>query len=195
MSAVTDARPAAHLATTPCNFQARHAGGALFVWTGAIASACVPYSTTSSSNGHIAISPGFFFTSIDGFLTNPYAYKAVMYSSPPAYRPFREIKPTLLVAWWITIFCTCLTLLRLAGRYVRVERLFLEDKIMALSLVPMYLRMACAHVVLLYGTNNVEQPALSDTDLHDRQTGSRLVLASRVFYAATYVPFRFMACS
>ncbi|KAM3526290.1 hypothetical protein NHJ13051_003546 [Beauveria bassiana] len=111
----------------------------------------------------------------------------MLYSDPPPLRPFSEAKPTLLVSWWITLFCTCIILLRLAGRYIRVEKLFREDKIVALALVPLFLRIACAHVVLLWGTNNVDLDGvtLSDAQLSHRVTGSRVVLAGRVFYAAT----------
>ncbi|KAM3441103.1 hypothetical protein NHJ13734_002974 [Beauveria thailandica] len=112
----------------------------------------------------------------------------MLYSDPPPLRPFSEAKPTLLVSWWITLFCTCIILLRLAGRYIRLEKLFREDKIVALALVPLFLRIACAHVVLLWGTNNVNldgAAALSDAQLSHRVTGSRVVLAGRVFYAAT----------
>ena len=110
-----------------------------------------------------------------------------LYSEPPPARPFSETKPTLLVAWWITAFCTCLILLRLAGRFIRVEKLFLEDKIAALALLPLYLRIACVHVVLLYGTNNAQLDGLDlPQDVIDHKaTASRVVLAARIFYAAT----------
>lgn len=110
-----------------------------------------------------------------------------LYSSPPPARPFSDTKPTLLVAWWITAFCTCLILLRLAGRYIRVEKLFLEDKIVALALLPLYLRIACVHVVLLYGTNNAQLDGLdlSAEEIDQRVIASRVVLAGRIFYAAT----------
>lgn len=113
----------------------------------------------------------------------------MIYSEPPPRRPFSEAKPTLLVSWWITLFCTCIILLRLAGRYIRVEKLFREDKIVALALVPLFLRIGCAHVVLLWGTNNVDLggAALSEEELAHRVAGSRVVLAGRVFYAATLV--------
>lgn len=109
------------------------------------------------------------------------------YSDPPPVRPFSDAKPTLLVSWWITLFCTCIILLRLAGRYIRVEKLFREDKIVALALVPLFLRMGCAHVVLLWGTNNIDLNgvALSNSEISHRVSGSRVVLASRIFYAAT----------
>lgn len=112
-----------------------------------------------------------------------------LYSSAPPERPFSDAKPTLLVAWWITLFCTCLILLRLSGRYIRVERLFIEDKITALALLPLYLRIACTHVVLLYGTNNIELVGveLSSEEIEQRIIGSKIVLASRILHAATFV--------
>lgn len=97
-----------------------------------------------------------------------------LYSSAPPERPFSDAKPTLLVAWWITLFCTCLILLRLSGRYIRVERLFIEDKITALALLPLYMRMACTHVVLLYGTNNID---LAGTDLFPKRLSEELLEA------------------
>lgn len=111
----------------------------------------------------------------------------MLYSDPPPLRPFSDAKPTLLVSWWITLFCTCIILLRLAGRYIRVEKLFREDKIAALALIPLFLRIGCAHVVLLWGTNNVdlEGTSLSEAEIAHRVTGSRVVLACRIFYAAT----------
>lgn len=110
-----------------------------------------------------------------------------LYSSPPPALVFSEAKPTLLVSWWITAFSTSLILLRLAGRYIRVEKLFMEDKIAAFALVPLYIRMACVHIVLLYGTNNAQLDGLdpASSEAQHRQLGSRMVLASRIFYAAT----------
>jgi hypothetical protein len=111
------------------------------------------------------------------------------YSAPPPIRPFSEDKPTLLVCWWTTAFCTTFILLRITGRLVRVEKLFLEDKLAAAALFPLFVRMALVHVILLYGTNNVDFEGLSPTaeQLRRRAIGSQLVLASRIFYAATYV--------
>ena len=74
-------------------------------------------------------------------------------------------------------------LLRLAGRYVRTERLFREDKIMALSLLPLVARMGLVHLVLLWGTNNTTTEGMTARDIHYREIGSRLVLASRIMYA------------
>lgn len=112
------------------------------------------------------------------------------YSPPPPIRPFSEDKPTLLVAWWITIFCATFILLRIAGRLVRVEKLFLEDKLAAGALVPLFIRMGIVHVILLYGTNNIDvgDLRLTEGQIQQRVMGSQLVLASRIFYPATFVP-------
>ncbi|KAL9109785.1 MAG: hypothetical protein Q9227_005654 [Pyrenula ochraceoflavens] len=64
-----------------------------------------------------------------------------------------------------------------------MERLFREDKIMAFSIVPLMIRMGLVHAILLFGTNNTKVNELSAASIHDREIGSRLVLASRIFYA------------
>lgn len=113
----------------------------------------------------------------------------MLYSDSPPLRPFSEVKPTLLISWWITLFCTWIILLRLAGRHIRVGKLFRADKIVALALVPLFLRMGCAHIVLFWGTNNVELNGTTpfNADLSHLAAESRVALAGRVFYAATSV--------
>ena len=67
---------------------------------------------------------------------------------------------------------------------MRTEKLFMEDKIMFLSLIPLLIRMGFVHVVMIWGTNNTKTAGLSQTNIQHREIGSRLVLASRIFYAA-----------
>lgn len=112
-----------------------------------------------------------------------------LYSEPPEYRDFRFEKPTLLVCWWVTSLCTCIILLRVTGRFIRTERLFPEDRIAALTLIPMFLRMGCVHYILLHGTNNVNFEGLNMTEeeARHRRIASGLVLLSRILHAATYV--------
>lgn len=102
-------------------------------------------------------------------------------------RPFKYDKPTLLVCWWATSFCTVMIFLRVAGRFIRTERLFREDKIAALALVPLLLRMGCVHFILLHGTNNNDftGAVLTDDEIHYKSVASGLVLVSRILYAAT----------
>ncbi|KAF2458565.1 hypothetical protein BDY21DRAFT_274924, partial [Lineolata rhizophorae] len=104
-------------------------------------------------------------------------------TTPPPARSKQENNPTLLFTWWCTGFSLVIILFRLAGRWVRTERLFREDKVMALSIIPLLARMGFIHVVLIYGTNNVDASGLSLEDIEHRRLGSRLVLAGRIFYA------------
>lgn len=112
-----------------------------------------------------------------------------LYSDPPPLRDYAQDQPTLLVCWWITAFCATIILLRVAGRFIRSEKLFTEDRVAALALVPLFLRMGCVHFILLYGTNNaqLEGAGLPADILHKKSIASSLVLASRMLYAATYV--------
>jgi hypothetical protein len=105
--------------------------------------------------------------------------------APPKARTTLEDRPTLLVSWWCTGFAFTVIIIRLACRLTRLERLILEDKIMALALIPLFLRMGLVHVVLLWGTNNTVTAGLSELDIHRRSIGSRAVLAARIMYAAT----------
>ncbi|OAA47608.1 hypothetical protein NOR_02098 [Metarhizium rileyi] len=110
-----------------------------------------------------------------------------IYTNAPDLRAFRDDKPTLLVCWWATSFCTLMILLRVLGRFIRTERLFIEDKIAALAVIPLILRMVCVHFILKFGTNNAN---FSDVDLtaeqlHQKTVASGLVLLSRFFYAST----------
>lgn len=109
-----------------------------------------------------------------------------LYSPPPRLHTFQEDKPTLLVCWWITLFCATIIFLRIVGRFVRSEKLFREDKTAALAIIPLFARMACLHVIFIFGTNNAQLPDdLSGEEIRRRSIGSGLVLATRVLYAAT----------
>ncbi|KAG6033941.1 hypothetical protein E4U41_006763 [Claviceps citrina] len=110
-----------------------------------------------------------------------------VYTDPPELRAFRLDKPTLLVCWWATSFCTLMILLRITGRFIRTERLFIEDKVAAVAIIPLNLRMACVHYVLRYGTNNADFTGLrlTATEVRQKALASGLVLVSRFCYAAT----------
>lgn len=59
---------------------------------------------------------------------------------------------------------------------------------MALSIIPLMARMALVHVILRFGTNNAAIPGDLDAEgIRRREIGSKLVLASRIMYAALYV--------
>lgn len=111
--------------------------------------------------------------------------RAFYNGAPPEPRTRMENHPTLLFSWWCTCFSFVIILFRLAGRFVRTERFFREDKVMALSLVPLFVRMGFVHVILLYGTNNVDTTNIIDPHhIWMREVGSKLVLCSRISYAA-----------
>ncbi|KAI9764914.1 MAG: hypothetical protein M1840_007939 [Geoglossum simile] len=103
---------------------------------------------------------------------------------PPLARTPLEDHPTLLVTYWCSIFALVIIFFRLAGRYVRTEQLFHEDKVMALSILPLMARLALVHVILIYGTNNAITTGLGPGQIHKREIGSGLVLLSRIMYAA-----------
>ncbi|KAL9099264.1 MAG: hypothetical protein Q9187_009522, partial [Circinaria calcarea] len=107
-----------------------------------------------------------------------------LYSSPPNAQTAVTRNPGLLVSWWCTAFALTIIIVRLVGRYIRTEKLFREDKIMAWSIAPLLLRMAFAHCVLRWGTNNVVLTGMTPLELSRRELGSVLVLPARIFYAA-----------
>ena len=103
--------------------------------------------------------------------------------TPPVYESRDDINPTLLMSWWATAFSLAIIIVRLCGRYVRIERFFPEDKIMMISTIPLVIRMILVHFVLIYGTNNVQTAGLTAEEISKREVGSKLVLAARIFYA------------
>lgn len=104
-------------------------------------------------------------------------------TTPPDLQSKLDVNPTLIVSWFCTIFSLVVILIRIAGRWVRTEKLFREDKVMLWSIIPLLARMAFAHPVLIWGTNNVQTFTLSEQDIINRSMGSRLVLGARIFYA------------
>ncbi|KAH8159371.1 hypothetical protein CIB48_g8877 [Xylaria polymorpha] len=114
-----------------------------------------------------------------------------LYSSPPPLHTFDDDKPTLLVCWWITLFCATIIFLRVAGRFIRSEKLFREDKTVMLAVIPLFLRMGFVHIVLLWGTNNARFTwPLTETELRHKSIASGLVIGSRILYAATLWVFK-----
>ena len=102
---------------------------------------------------------------------------------PPDARTKLQNNATLLVSWWATGFSIVIIIVRVCGRYVRIERFFREDKVMMASIIPLLIRMACVHVMLIWGTNNTKTDGLTAEDIQHRVIGSKLVLVARIFYA------------
>jgi hypothetical protein len=68
---------------------------------------------------------------------------------------------------------------------VRTEKFYREDALVTLGIIPLLIRQAFVHVVLLYGTNNTQfLSSPSDSAISRRELGSKLVLLARIFYAA-----------
>lgn len=108
---------------------------------------------------------------------------ARLYSdTPPEAQSRLDVNPTLLISWWATCFSFVIILVRLGGRWVRTERLFREDVVMAASIIPLFIRMFLVHFILRWGTNNAVTTGLSAEDIQHREIGSRLVLIARIFY-------------
>ncbi|KAI0428085.1 GPCR protein, PTH11-type [Xylaria sp. FL1042] len=109
-----------------------------------------------------------------------------LYTSPPPLHTSDDDKPTLLVCWWITLFCATIISLRVAGRFIRSEELFREDRTVTFAIIPLFIRMGLVHVVLLWGTNNAQFTwPLTETEKRHKSIASGLVIASRILYAAT----------
>lgn len=102
---------------------------------------------------------------------------------PPERRTPAENHTTLLISWWCTGCALFLIGLRVFGRLSRTGKLFSEDKIMACAIIPLMIRMAFVHVVLIYGTNNTTFDGISEEAVHRRVIGSKMVLGARIFYA------------
>ncbi|KAJ6098289.1 hypothetical protein N7499_002663 [Penicillium canescens] len=103
--------------------------------------------------------------------------------NPPAMQTRDQINPTLMMSWWATGFSLAIIIVRLCGRYIRIERFFPEDKVVMISVFPLVIRMVLVHFVLVLGTNNTTTGELTGQEIRNRELGSKLVLAARIFYA------------
>lgn len=66
--------------------------------------------------------------------------------------------------------------------------MYADDIWMGISLGPLLIRLGLIHVVLVYGTNNIDYGeisvfAMSQEERQQRMIGSKMILASRIFYA------------
>lgn len=108
--------------------------------------------------------------------------RSIYNDEPPAYQDRGQRNPTLLVSWWCTIFALTTILLRIMGRWVRTEKLFVEDKIMCWAIFPLMIRMGFVHVVLIWGTNNTTTDGLPHLEILHKEMGSKLVLPARIIF-------------
>ncbi|PGH09891.1 hypothetical protein AJ80_07601 [Polytolypa hystricis UAMH7299] len=109
---------------------------------------------------------------------------ARLYSDTPPTPQMRvQTNPTLLVSWWCTGCALVIIILRIGGRCSRTRKLFPEDWIMILSVIPLVARMVLVNFVLSWGTNNVISENFTDDEIRRRENGAKLVLTARIFYA------------
>lgn len=100
----------------------------------------------------------------------------------PSGTSIREDKPALLVSWWCTFYGLAIICFRIMGRYIRIHKIFLDDKIMMFAIIPSISRMCIETVVAAYGSYNVETPGLTIAQSQGRELASKLVLVSQILY-------------
>lgn len=123
-----------------------------------------------------------------------------LYGPAPAFRPTFLDHPTLLIAYWCSLCCIFLIFARLFWRYVRLSKAYRDDWWMVASIIPLGIRLGLAHLVLIWGTNNISLVGFDefrisrnggeyvkwslDEEARRRENGSKCVLAARVAYTA-----------
>ncbi|KAF8423313.1 hypothetical protein EV426DRAFT_710710 [Tirmania nivea] len=123
-----------------------------------------------------------------------------LYISAPTFRPTFLDHPTLLITYWCSLFCVFLILGRLFWRFFRLSKAYKVDWWMVASIVPLGIRLGLAHLVLIWGTNNISLAGFDefripqnggeyvkwglDKEIGRRENGSKTVLAARVAYTA-----------
>lgn len=109
-----------------------------------------------------------------------------MYSSsvaPPGAALPHDIKPVLIMSIWCTCYAIAIIIFRCTGRWMRTERIWVEDVIITISTLVLIARTVLVTFVLRHGTNNVDSLSLfGDDDVRRREIGSQLVLGCRVLY-------------
>lgn len=92
----------------------------------------------------------------------------------------------LATGYVTTALAVILIFVRLIWRHRRGERMYPDDIWMGVSLGPLLVRLGLVHIVLSYGTNNINYESiggLNPTEVQRRVVGSKLILLSRISYA------------
>jgi hypothetical protein len=94
---------------------------------------------------------------------------------------------TLYILYVFTVLAIFLMGFRLILRRVRGQKWNLSDYLTMVCMLCLLARTAMVHVVLVWGTNNVTRVyrhnhVFSQTEIYQRETGSKLILTSRTFY-------------
>lgn len=102
----------------------------------------------------------------------------------PAREAANELKPAVTMSIWCTCYSITIIIFRVSGRWLRTKTVFVEDTIMALSILILVARMILVSLILYDGTNNVELSLFMDeAEISRREVGSQLVLVTRMLYA------------
>lgn len=102
----------------------------------------------------------------------------------PAREAANELKPAMTMSIWCTCYSITIIIFRVSGRWLRTKTVFVEDTIMALSILILVARMILVSLILYDGTNNVELSLFMDeAEIRRREVGSQLVLVTRMLYA------------
>ncbi len=98
-----------------------------------------------------------------------------------------DAQTTLIMTWIFTWLAEILMAARLLLRKVRRQNLDFSDKLTMMAMACLIIRLALAHVVIIWGTNNLS-PAFRAShvftaqDIYQREIGSKLTLAVRCVY-------------
>lgn len=101
----------------------------------------------------------------------------------PAREDASELKPAMTMSLWCTCYSIIIIIFRVSGRWLRTKTIFVEDIIMALSILILVARMVLVSFILYDGTNNVDLSFLDEAEISRREIGSQLVLVMRMLYA------------
>lgn len=94
----------------------------------------------------------------------------------------------LATSYVASILTVVLVFVRLIWRYRRGERMYPDDIWMGVSLGPLLIRLGLIHMVLVYGTNNINYDevdllGMNPVQVQRRVIGSKLILLTRITYA------------
>lgn len=91
---------------------------------------------------------------------------------------------TLVIGYVLYFICFLLIGIRLTARWTRNQKWAADDYWMWAAAVILVVRVVASHMVLVYGTNNLELPGtLSDYEVDQREFGSKMALVARGCYA------------
>jgi hypothetical protein len=95
--------------------------------------------------------------------------------------------PTLIILWVFACVATIIMILRLIMRKLRKQRFEVSDYVTMACMLCLLARSAFDHVVIIWGTSDVTEAfrashVFTADDIYKREVGSKLVVATRLFY-------------